>query len=126
MSAKDLEEIYKAHNTLRAAKGLSPLYVDAKLNSAAEAHAQWMAKNRKMSHYQGFFWSRGISTRISEQGYKYSSIGENISAGQTTPEQAMHVWRYSPRHYSNIMGNFKHIGIARAGNYWCVCFGKPN
>lgn len=122
----DVEAVYLAHNKIRAELRRQPLFIDKKLTKAAESHAAWMLKNKKMSHYEGWFWSRGISTRIAEQGYTYSYIGENVAAGQTTPEQVMHAWTHSRAHYLNMTAaNFKHIGIARAGNYWCVCFGRP-
>jgi uncharacterized protein YkwD len=66
-------------------------------------------------------------------GYQYRSTGENIAAGQTTPEDAMAAWLKSPEHCANLMEPaFTDMGVAYAvdpnsdmGVYWTQTFGRP-
>ena len=46
-----------------------------------------------------------------EFGIEYWMCGENIAAGQRTPEQVMNGWMNSPGHRQNIMGPYTHIGV---------------
>ncbi len=69
-------------------------------------------------------------TAFDEAGICYWSGGENLAAGQTSPETVVQEWMDSPGHYENIMdGNFTQIGIACYylpdsiyGYYWVEIF----
>ena len=102
-----------------------------KLADAAAGHAQDMAANNYFSHTSQD--GRTFSQRISATGYIWSAVGENIAAGQTTPEQVMNAWLQSPAHCENIMNaTYVEAGVACVKNdastykeYWVMELGKP-
>lgn len=105
---------------------------NARLQQAATGHSQDMVKNNFFSHtsYDG----RTFVTRINNVGYNWSSIGENIAAGQPTVIAVVDGWMASDGHCKNIMNpNFKEVGVAcvpgTAANtykkYWTMDLGKP-
>jgi len=108
-----------------------PLRYNAALERAARTHAEDMARNSFLDHAGRNGSSAG--DRASEAGYAWRSIGENIAAGQATPEQAVRDWLRSPGHCSAIMNAaFMEMGVAyavnaesEAGIYWAQEFGRP-
>ena len=68
---------------------------------------------------------------MSRAGYNWKAVGENIAAGQTTPESVVDGWLKSPHHCANVMApQFREMGIAyyvnrasQAGIYWVQLFG---
>lgn len=119
------QELLNAHNQERAARNISPLVMNAKLNAAAQKHANWMAANRKMSHDQN---GVPFTTRLTAEGYHFWSAGENIAMGQPTVQAVMTAWMNSPGHRANILkAQYREagFGIATADGrvYWCVDFG---
>ena len=64
-------------------------------------------------------------------GIRFSSAGENIAMGQSTPAQVMNSWMSSEGHRSNILNqNFTQIGVglAKGGSgryYWTQMFIRP-
>lgn len=61
-------------------------------------------------------------------GIQYTYAGENIAAGQQTPQDVMNSWMNSPGHRSNILNpNYTTIGVGFAkggayGTYWTQQF----
>jgi uncharacterized protein YkwD len=120
-------QVVGLHNRARASRGLQALEVDPSLMEAAQNHAADMATMRRMSH-------RGTGAtspfdRIRRSGYLYRSAGENVAAGQVTPEEVMADWMASRGHRRNVLGNFEQIGAGYATDasgiaYWCVTFGR--
>ncbi|BDG35019.1 CAP domain-containing protein [Saccharococcus caldoxylosilyticus] len=48
-------------------------------------------------------------------GIRYCTAGENIAAGQRTPQEVVNAWMNSPGHRANILNkNFTHIGVGYA------------
>ena len=73
-------------NRERGQFGLPALSLDDRLNASALAHNRLMVD-------QGFFSHQGpgepeLGDRVRDQGYNWSAVGENIAAGQATPEEA--------------------------------------
>ncbi len=99
------------------------------LNTAAERHSQDMATNNFHSHTG----SDGLKLkdRVNATDYDWSTIGENIAAGQRTVTDVMEGWLESEGHCKNIMNDqFEHFGVSRADNeaadfqrYWTQVFG---
>lgn len=110
------------HNTARTQNGLSSLRMNDKLMRAAQLHTNWMSQHKKLSHNEGLFNTPG--KRITEQGYKWRSWGENIAKGQRTPQEVFDTWMDSPGHRSNILNNgYIDVGFGKtADNYWTVNF----
>jgi uncharacterized protein YkwD len=101
------------------------------LQRAALAHSRDMADQSNLSHT-----GRDGSTpaeRATRAGYRWRVVGENIAAGQSTPEQVVAEWLRSPHHCANLMSaDFSEMGVAftvaarsSAGIYWAQVFGTP-
>lgn len=107
---------------------VGPLVMDEKLQIAAQRHAQDMATNNYFSH-EGQDGS-SFSSRSTAAGYTGFPSGENIAAGNGTPEATMEQWMNSPGHCRNIMsGGSNEIGVGHGlggqyGHYWVQKFGR--
>ncbi|WP_406011187.1 CAP domain-containing protein [Streptomyces sp. NBC_00637] len=111
-------------NSERAKVGCSPVTLNAKLSQAAQAHSADMAGHNTMSHTGSDGSDPG--QRITSAGYLWSTYGENVAYGYSTPEQVMAGWMASAGHKRNILDcGFKEIGVglAQPGNYWTQDFG---
>jgi uncharacterized protein YkwD len=106
---------------------VGPLVMSAELQRAAQLHAQDMADNNYFDHTS--LDGRSFSARSRDAGYTGSPTGENIAAGNSTPEATMQQWMSSPGHCRNIMsGSSNEIGVGhglggRYGHYWVQKFG---
>jgi uncharacterized protein YkwD len=118
-------------NAERAKVGLSALSGQSQLGSAAQLHSADMACNNYFSH-TGLDGSE-IGSRVQRQGYNWSSVGENIAAGYSSPANVVAGWMNSPGHKANILGaSYTEIGIGYAfsndndyGSYWTAVFASP-
>ena len=112
-------------------KAAGPLRWNGTLAQAALAHAEDMARYNFFSH-DGRDGSRPAQ-RVARAGYKYRAMGENIAAGQETPDDAVAGWIKSPPHCANLMNPvYTEMGVAFAvsptsglGVYWAQEFGTP-
>jgi uncharacterized protein YkwD len=96
-----------------------PLTWDTQLANAAQKHSDDMAKNRFFSH-RGYNGSSMIS-RISAEGYRAVSCGENIFEGSSSAVDAINGWMKSPGHCANIMNsNYKDVGLASNNGIWTM------
>lgn len=110
----------------------APLTWDDRLAQAADAHSQDMATLNYFSHTSQD--GRTLGDRITETGYAWSSVGENIAAGQATVNEVMDAWMGSDGHCANIMKpTFTEIGVACVpgtssntyNSYWTMNLGLP-
>ena len=106
----------------------SALTWNASLATAARNHASDMAVRNYFSHTSQD--GRTFVQRATNAGYSgYRALGENIAAGQPTPESVVAGWLNSPGHCSNIMSaNFRELGVGVGtggsyGIYWVQDFG---
>jgi uncharacterized protein YkwD len=108
-----------------------PLTWNDKLFAAGVGHATDMGNNNYFSHTSQD--GRTFDQRITAAGYSWSTVGENIAAGQTGIEQVMNEWLNSPGHCANIMsGNYTEVGVTCVKNdssaykqYWAMELGHP-
>ncbi|MDH4314915.1 MAG: CAP domain-containing protein [Gammaproteobacteria bacterium] len=108
-----------------------PLRANAALEQAARTHAQDMAENNFLGH-EGSSGSLP-GERANSAGYAWSSVGENVAAGQTTAEEVVGTWLDSTGHCENLMSpDYSETGVAHAisrssdkGTYWVQIFGSP-
>ncbi len=113
-------------NKHRAQNGLSALTWDDALANVARAHSEDMRDRRFFSHNN----PDGLSPfdRIKNYGITYRSAGENIAAGQTTPEEVVNAWMNSPGHRANILNeSYTKLGVGYASggssrHYWTQNF----
>ncbi|KAL3674245.1 hypothetical protein V7S43_000203 [Phytophthora oleae] len=115
-------------NEQRSANGLSSLCMNTKLASSALRHSKDMAVNNYMAH-NGSDGST-MEERITQAGFDWTAVGENVAAGQETVSDVMTAWMNSPEHKANILGDYKMFGTAYAYNadttyqhYWTQDFG---
>lgn len=123
------QQMLAAVNKQRAAVGLSALCMNSKLQSAAQGHSDDMASKDFMSHTG----SNGstMSQRITNTGYVWTAIAENVAAGQTDVDAVMTAWMNSAGHKANILSTkVTMFGCAYAYNannkykhYWTQDFG---
>ncbi len=108
-----------------------PVSWNSSLENAAQRHSNDMAIRDFFSH-TGSDGSTPAD-RVSNAGYRWRAVAENIAAGYTTPDSAVQTWLNSPGHCANIMGpDYRHLGVAKALNlsgryriYWTQLFAAP-
>ena len=108
-----------------------PLARSEALDRTAIVHARDMASRSRMEH-AGFDGSTPAE-RVTRTGYRWRKVGENVAAGQPTPERAVAEWLGSPRHCANLMDpGYTEMGIGFAADpgsaaviYWAQVFGTP-
>lgn len=135
MSQEFVNRVVELTNQERAKQGLSPLTLNAELSEAALEHSTSMALNDFVGH-SGSDGSL-VGDRVGRQDYILQLVGENVAAGQTTPEEVVAGWMESPQHRENILKpEFEDIGIGyyflendtgdkNLNHYWTQVFGDP-
>jgi stress response protein SCP2 len=124
-----VHEVVAATNRERAASGLAPLALEARLGTAAQAHAEDMVARRFFSHDSPD--GRSVADRVLAAGYLYSVVAENLAAGQRSAAEVVEGWMNSPGHRANILSrDVRQIGIGftEGGEYgttWVQVFGTP-
>jgi uncharacterized protein YkwD len=102
------------------------------LAQAAAGHSQDMASHNLFSHTGSD--NSTLGDRVSATGYAWSSLGENIAAGQTSVNQVVDGWIASPGHCANLMNPaFVHVGVACVPGsasttyrtYWTMDLARP-
>jgi uncharacterized protein YkwD len=107
----------------------SALQADALLTSSARAHALDMAEQMYFSHAS--MDGRTPFDRMREAGFRGCAMGENIAAGQPTPESVVADWRESPGHCAIMLSPaFERIGVgyrpaptSSTPHFWVQNFG---
>eukprot|EP00644_Phytophthora_capsici_P001724 jgi/Phyca11/15545/fgenesh1_pg.PHYCAscaffold_14_\ len=105
------------------------LAVEAAEQNAAQCHSDDQAKNNFMAH-DGSDGST-MSKRVTDAGYQWNAVAENVAAGQVDVDAVMESWMNSPGHRANILGaDYTMFGTAYAYNadstykhYWTQDFG---
>ncbi|GGF26483.1 hypothetical protein GCM10010954_26900 [Halobacillus andaensis] len=117
------QQVVDLTNEERAKQGLAPLELDVELSGVAKDKSLDMQQNNYFSHDSPTHGSP--FDMMNAYGIDYTTAGENIAMGQTTPEQVVQGWMNSEGHRENIMNSsFTHIGVGHAedGNYWTQMF----
>lgn len=130
------QKLIELVNQERAAAGLPPLKGNDNLSSASRYHANDMFADVYFNHdtYDringDLQFACGVWQRITSF-YTFSTAGENIAAGYTTPENVMAGWMASDGHRANILNpNFRELGVGyyyganqSFSHYWVQDFG---
>ncbi len=130
LEAQWKNRIFELVNEERALVGLHPVTLNTTLEAQATEYACEMILYQFFDHVNPVTDST-LSARADQFGYDYYFIGENLAAGQTTPEEAMRDWMNSPGHRANILEpRFIELGVGvRVGGdygvYWVQEFGEP-
>lgn len=110
------EAVVQLMNAERAKHGLSPLVADVRLTSAAAARMTHMEEAQFWAHNAPdgtppFVW-------VQPNGYRYSSVAENLARGFETADLLVTSWMESRGHRENILGaTYQHCGIAIIDGY---------
>lgn len=125
-----IPRVFELVNAERAAIGLNPVAWNGALAEQATQYACEMIHYDFFDHVNPVTRST-LSVRADQFDYNYLVIGENLAAGQRTPEQAMRDWMDSPGHRQNILDpRFVELGVGVRtggdyGTYWVQEFGVP-
>jgi uncharacterized protein YkwD len=107
----------------RSMPPVPPVRWNSQLEAAAARHAKDMSVHNHFDHIgtDGSEFDR----RITESGYKWREVGENIAFGYETVSAVMVGWIKSVTHCRQLMSNkVDEMGAARHGRYWVQEFGK--
>ena len=122
------DRVLQLVNGARAQAGLTPLVNNAALTKSAQSYSALMASTSCFAHTCGPV--PDVSQRDIQAGYTgWTTVGENIAAGYTTPEDVFNGWMNSPPHKANILNaSFREsgVGVATGGSYgiyWTQEFG---
>lgn len=109
------ERVIELCNEERQKNGLSPLTENSKLMELSRMKSEDMAINNYFSHTSPTY---GDTFKMMETyGVTYANAGENIAAGQQTPEDVVKSWMNSEGHRANILSpDFNNIGVGMATN----------
>jgi len=116
-------------NIERDKQGLDPLAWDDTLAQAASNHCCDMINRNFFAHENPD--GQNVADRVDTLGYAWLMVGENLAAGQTTPEEVVDGWMNSPGHRANILRpEFTELGVSyREGGsysrYWVQVFAQP-
>ncbi|MCB0700769.1 MAG: CAP domain-containing protein [Chitinophagales bacterium] len=97
---------------------------NSKLEAAAQKHSDYMKSTGNFSHTGSGGSNAG--QRITDEGYTWSTYGENIAESYTSEEAVIQGWIESTGHCENIMNPaFTEMGVATSGSYWTQVFAAP-
>ena len=95
-----------------------------KLSASAYKHSVDMNNTGSLNH-NGSDGST-FDQRITNEGYTWTSAGENIAWNYPTEQDVINGWLGDEPHCKNIMNaNFSEMGVGREGAYWTQDFGHP-
>ncbi|NUP41769.1 MAG: CAP domain-containing protein, partial [Streptomyces sp.] len=117
-------------NSARTAVGSPPVALDARLVSAARAHAGAMASAGSL----GVEGSDGLSLyqRVTAAGYTYLTVGEHLVSGPRTPAEFVRYCLSEEQSGRTLRDPaFLHAGLAYVGDgrsgdiYWTALWARP-
>jgi uncharacterized protein YkwD len=122
--------LFERIQTEREVEGLPPLVLNDTLNEVAETYACKMADEGFFDHIDPETKS-SPGQRVTESGYEFISVGENLAAGQRSVDDVIEQWMASAGHRANILGTAWRetgIGVRLGGDfgvYWVQVFADP-
>jgi uncharacterized protein YkwD len=118
-------------NQERSAQGLPALCANSKLQQSAQRHSDDQAAHDLMNHTGSD--GSSMAQRITEAGYEWRGVAENVAAGQDDVSQVMDDWMNSEGHRHNILGDYTMLGVAYAytsegvyHHFWTQDFGRSD
>lgn len=104
-------DVINQTNTFRAANGLTELEMLDELNTIAQKHSENMASGRVSFGHSGFA-KRAALARKKIEGV--NGFAENVAYGPTSAAQLISMWKDSPPHRRNMLGQYEFVGIGIA------------
>ena len=114
-----------ALNQLRAAHGKQPVIYSKTLEAAALRHARDMATTGRFSHV-GTDGS-DVAERVSDTGYGWCVVAENIAYGQIDLAEVIQAWADSPGHRRNMLSSdVQEFAVVQVPHLtWVMVLAKP-
>lgn len=110
-----VSELLTDTNAARADNGVAALQLNGKLDAAAQAKANDMAARNYWSHYTPDGNPPWVF--VTDQGYSYQKLGENLAAGFSDEQATIDGWMASPPHRENMLDTaFTQVGFGYANN----------
>jgi uncharacterized protein YkwD len=106
-----VKDILENTNDFRKSRDLPALVMRDDLNAIAQKHSADMAGGRVAFGHDGF------NQRQQQAKAKLKSLrafAENVAYGVDSGEEVVKLWKNSPGHRRNMLGNYKYIGIGAA------------
>lgn len=117
-TSQQAQAVLKLVNEERSKQGLKSLTLSSNLTQIANTKAKDMAVNNYFNHTSPTY---GTPFQMLQHfGVTYKSAGENIAAGQKTPEEVMKAWMNSSGHRANILNSsYTQLGVGyyKGGSY---------
>lgn len=115
----------KALNTFRADAGRAPLAYSSDLESAADRHARDMAHKQFFSHTGSD--GTDVALRVTQAGYGWCFVAENIAQGQRDLVEVMEAWATSPGHRRNMLSRdaTEYALVQAPGRIWVMVLASP-
>ena len=107
-----IDDVLKYTNQFRKSKGLAPLEIRNDLNAIARKHSEAMANGRTKFGHSGY---DKRATQI-KKIFGACKTAENVAYGAADGKDAVNIWKNSPGHRKNLLGDYKYIGIGTARN----------
>ena len=107
------DEVVKYTNQFRKSKRLPALEMRDDLNEIARRHSDDMATGKRPFGHDGFNQRESEVRKIVQP---FSEMAENVAYGATTGKEVVQMWKDSPGHRENMLGNYKYMGIGTAVN----------
>lgn len=125
------QRVLELVNVERTSRGLHPLALEGRLNTAARAHSEHQAQVGTIFHVSPDGTTPG--QRITAAGYAFSAWAENVAAGHSSPEAVVAAWMRSPGHCKNLLNPaYVHLGIGYVNttsgyrHWWTQKFARPS
>ena len=114
-TSMSISGLLSATNSSRSANGVAALSLNAKLDAAAQAKANDMASRNYWSHNTPEGNPPWVF--VTDQGYSYQKLGENLAAGFSDEQSTINGWMASPPHRENLLDPvFSEVGFGFANN----------
>lgn len=94
-------EMIAGVNRLRAEAGVPPLVENARLDAAAQDHAEDMMSRNYYDHRSPE--GKDVGDRLKAEGYSWRLAAENLAAGHVTVDSVLDAWMQSSGHRANLL-----------------------
>lgn len=117
-SLSKAKEAFNLQNAERAKAGLPSMAWNDTLYEACKVRAKEIVTNWSHTRPNGGSYSDLI------EGLPWTSSGENLAKGTTSPSNVVASWMASPGHRANILETNTHAAVAYYGGYWVTIFAE--
>jgi uncharacterized protein YkwD len=105
------DDVLRYTNEFRKSKKLTALVMRDDMNAIAQSHSEDMAKRRCSFGHSGFNERQLDVQKIIQP---FSAMAENVAYGATSGKDVVEMWKNSPGHRENMLGDYKYMGIGIA------------